>query len=933
MLATIDVLPAPQRQALQVSFGLSSGEAPDRYLVGLAVLSLLSEAAATQPLLCVVDDAQWLDTETTQALAFVARRLEADTVGLVIAGREQTESFNGLPALHLSGLAIDDARALLDSLVIVRLDGPVRERFLAEAHGNPLALLELPHALTAVKAATGVFRQSSDSLSNRIEESFRARLEPLPEQTRALLLLAAADPLGDPLLLLRAATTLGLAIHAADAAQEAGLFEIRERCSFLHPLVRSAVYRSAEPGERRRAHGALAEATDPDLDPDRKAWHLAQAAAAPDEDLAVELERTAARAKSRGGLAAAAAFLERAALLTPDMSARAERALAAVQALMEAGAFDGARALLTAAEAGPLDPFQRARAALFHGQIALFSSLGGEAPALLLNAAKGLEPFDAGLARDAYLDAWGAALFGGRLASGGSTLLEVSRAARSAPRPDGPPRASDVLLDSLATLITEGRAAAFPLLREAAKTFTDDEFGSEAGLRWGWMTVLPTYALWDEESTHKICVQQLGSLRQTAALARLPIDLQTFSLLAVRCGDFAEAAAAIAEADAVKEATGYSTAPFSAMMLAVLRGREAEATALIESVRTGAAALRQGVALQLAEWMFAILCNSLGRYQEALTAAQQASNDNPEDLFGSAWSTPELLEAANRTGNAELARVALERILAVTEFSSTDSARGIAARSRALVAEGAEAEHEYRAAIDHLTRSRLRPDLARTYLLYGEWLRREGRRTDARGQLRTAHDMLAEIGMEAFAERARRELAATGETARKRVDETRADLTPQEAQIARLAADGLTNPQIGARLFLSPRTIEWHLRRTYPKLVWGKETRSGAAGGAWGQSLAGGEGLPVVGAVWCESGIPRGVVARAPTTTGVAVDHWGRDDGRVALLVRRERAFDATTAGRACLELRSEWAAAPRGSGRARAGQPAAARPGRPGRD
>ena len=819
MLDTIDVLPAPQRQALQVAFGLSSGAASDRYLVGLAVLTLLSEAAATQPLLCVVDDAQWLDTETRQALAFVARRLGADSVGLLIAGRDETADFDGLPDLRLGGLEIADARAVLDSLVIGRLDGRVRERFLAETHGNPLALLELPHALTPAEAATGILRQSGDSLSSRIEESFRVRLEALPEQTRKLLVLAAAEPLGDPLLLLRAATKLELGVDAADAAEHAGLFEIRERWSFRHPLVRSAAYRSATPQERRVVHGALADATDPETDPDRRAWHRAQATAAPDEDVAAELERTAARAKSRGGHAAAAAFLERAALLTPDAGARAERSLAAAVVLVEAGAFDGASALLATAEAGPLDEFQRARAELIQGQIALFKAPGPEASALLLKRARSLEAFDAGAARETYLEAWGAALYAGRLASSGSSLVEVSRAARSAPRPEGPPGACDLLLDSLATLITEGRTVAGPLLWEAIRTFTDDQFGSEAAdRRWGYLAVLPTYVLWDEESTHRMTVLQLRTIRDTGALARLPVDLGTAALLAARTGDFAGAEAALAEAKAVAEATGTNIARFSTITVPVFRGREADATALIESLRKEASDLGQGIALQFADFMYATLCNSLGRYQEALAAALQASNDDPVGMLVGPWATVELVEAASRTGDTELARAALERILAATEISSTESALGIAARCQALVAKGAEAEHHYRAAIDHLSRSRLRPDLARAHLLYGEWLRREGRRVDAREQLRTAHEMLIAMGMEAFAERAHKELLATGEKARKRTVETRDDLTAQELQIARMAREGLSNPEIGARLFLSPRTVEWHLRKVFGKL-------------------------------------------------------------------------------------------------------------------
>jgi DNA-binding CsgD family transcriptional regulator len=817
LLNGIDTLPPPQRHALEVAFGLTSGDASDRYLVGLAVLSLLSEAATTRPLLCVVDDAQWLDTETTRVLAFVARRLGADTVGLVLASREQIGDFAGLRALHVGGLAVAEARRLLDSVVVGRLGKPLRERFLAETHGNPLALLELPHTLTPAEAATGIPRGLDGSVSNRIEESFRLRLASLPDETRRLLVLAAIEPFGDPVLLHRAASRLRISLEAVDAAEEAGLLEIRERWTFRHPLLRSAAYRSATHQERRLAHGALAEALEPADEPDRKAWHRANAAVGPDEGVALELERSAGRAQARGGFAAAATLLQRSVTLTGASPRRAERALRAAEASLQATLFDDARRALATAEAGSLDEFQRARAELLRGHIALFSAPGGEAPALLLKAAKSLESLDVHLARETYLDAWGAAMIRGRPALRGSSVLDVSHAARSCPRPEGPPRPVDLLLDALALLATEGRNAASHLLQEATTSIVDDQSPTTAP-RWGWMKYIPTYVLWDEASTHEIGVQRLRTLREAGALAQLPIDLQSLANLAARRGEFARADAAIAEAESVKNATGHSFAPTGAMALAALRGRPDEARPLLDSARENARALGQGVVHQVASWNTAILCNGLGRYEQAVSAALLAVGGDPEELFVDAFASPELVEAAHRTGDLELARSALERVRAGTEFCVTDSARGIAARCRALLATCDTAEKEYRAASDHLSRSRLRPDLARAYLLYGEWLRREGRRIDARDQLRTAHDMLAEIGMEAFAERAGHELTATGGTVRKRRDETRADLTAQELQIAHLASEGLTNPQIGGQLFLSPRTIEWHLRHIYQKL-------------------------------------------------------------------------------------------------------------------
>jgi DNA-binding CsgD family transcriptional regulator len=817
LLAQLERLPAPQRDALEIVFGLSAGPAPDRFLVGLAVISLLSEAAEQGPLLCIVDDAQWLDQASALTLAFVARRLLAEPVGIVFAAREPGQELQHLPQLEVHGLRNGDARALLSSTVRLMLDERVRDRIVAETRGNPLALVELPKGLTETQLAGGFGLLGAQGLSGRIEESFAQRLEGLSDDARRLLLLAAAEPLGDPVLLWRAAERLGVGPAGAEDVQAHGLLAIGGRVTFRHPLVRSAVYGSATIQERRAAHRALAQATDQEVDPDRRAWHLAAATAGPDEDVAAELEHSAGRAQSRGGLAAAAAFLQRAVELTGDPRRRVDRALAAAEASLQAGVFDVATRLLATAKAGALDELQQARVELLGAHIAWLSTFGSDALPLLLNAAQRLEPLDPELARDTYLDAWGAALLAGRLSTRGG-LLDVSRAARSAPRPEGRPRPADLLLDSLATLITEGRSAAAAQLEAATRTFADDEFPAAESLHWGWLTVVPTYALWDEESTYAICVSQLRAVRHAGALARLPLDLATFGLLAVRCGDFASADEVIAEVNALAQATGTWASGHSAMALAVFRGRETDAHGAIDSVRQEASAMGRGVAVELIEWLFAVLCNGLGRYEEAVVAARDAPEDNPEELFVSAWMAMEVLEAATRSGHPEVARIALERIVAATAFAGTDSAQGILARCRALVSEGETADRLYREAIERLGRTRLRPELARAHLLYGEWLRRENRRVDAREQLRTAHELLVAIGMEAFAERARRELQATGEKVRKRTVETRDDLTAQERQIARLARDGLSNPEIGARLFLSPRTVEWHLHKVFGKL-------------------------------------------------------------------------------------------------------------------
>ena len=820
-LDRLERLPDPQHDALGTAFGLRRGEAPDRFLVGLAVLTLLSDVAEERPLVCVVDDAQWLDRASTQALAFAARRLVAESVAVVFAMRDSrdVQDLTGLAELAVHGLADADARALLESVIAGPLDERVRDRIVAETHGNPLALLELPRGMTSAELAGGFGLPDAAGLSSRIEESFRARVTPLPEATRLLLLVAAAEPVGDPVALWRAAAQLRVGVDAAAPAVAAGLVELGGRVRFRHPLVRSAVYRAAPAEARRSVHRALAEATDPDVDPDRRAWHRAHATAALDEDVAAELERSAGRARARGGLAAAAAFLQRAAELTGKPERRARRALAAAQSTHEAGAPDAALQLLAMAQAGPLDELQRARAQLLRAQITFAVNRGRDAPPLLLTAAKRLEPLDARLARETYLDAFSAALFAGRLAHGVG-VREVAEAVLAADWETSArrsTRAFDLLLHGVAVLTTQGYAAGAPTLKRALSAFREAPMSEQDALRWLWLACRIARALGDDASWDELTDRQVQLARDAGALSLLPIALIERFGVQLFLGDLAAAAALVVEAEAVIAATGSHLAPQGAIALAAWRGREAEATALIEAGRQEVVQRGEGLWLIATEWASAVLFNSLGRYEKALAAAEHAAED-PYELGLSTWVPTEIIEAAVRSGDRERAAGPLRRLQEISRAAGTDWALGVEARSRALLSEGEAAERLYREAIDRLGRTRVRVALARAHLLYGEWLRRDRRRMDAREQLRTAHRMYAAMGMEGFAERARRELQATGETVRKRTAETRDELTAQEVQIARLARDGRTNPEIGAQLFISPRTVEWHLHKVFGKL-------------------------------------------------------------------------------------------------------------------
>lgn len=818
----VDRLPGPQLGALQTAFGVMDGPPPDRFLVGLAVLSLLSEAARERPLLCIVDDEQWLDRASAQALGFLARRLAAEPIGIVLASRERDAELVALPDLHVEGLAEKDARALFDAALSAPLDVRVRDLILAEAQGNPLALLELPRGLAPTELAGGFGLPRTGPLISRIEASFHRQLAALPPPTQRLLQLAAADPTGDPLLVRRAAGRLDLPVRAAVPAVAAGLVEFRMRVQFRHPLVRSAAYRSASAESRLELHAALADVTDPIADPDRRAWHRAQSVVGPDENVAAELERSAGRAQARGGLAASAAFLERAVLLTADPDRHIERTLAAAEANLRAGAFDRALDLLATAESARLDELAGARTDLLRARIAFASGLGSDAPPLLLKAAARLEQLDLDLARETYLTGWLAASFAGNLTGAGG-FLEVSRAARALPAASAP-RPVDLLLDGLARSYTDGRAAAAATLRRTVQVFTSGSVTREQGLRGGWMAAT---LLWDDQAAREIMRRQVDLARAAGALDELPLSLTSLATSAVTAGEFAEAAALIAEIDAICQVTGSRIAPYPAMYLAALRGDRSALDPLVAVAVEAARSGGQGAVGPYVSWVSAVFHNGHGDYPQALDAAREATGAGHP--FVSLWALPELIEAAVRAGDTSAAAAALDALAESARAGGTAAGLGLEARAHALVGDAGAAEDRFRTALEQLGHTRLRPDLARAHLLYGEWLRRMNRRVDAREQLRLAHRLLGELGLEAFAERARRELLATGETVRKRRKKAPSTLTAQELTIARLAVDGRTNAEIGAQLFLSARTIEWHMRHVFTKLgVTGRRELPGA---------------------------------------------------------------------------------------------------------
>ena len=813
-LDLLDRLPQPQQEALYVAFGLSTGSAPEPFLVGLAVLGLLSEAAEERPLLAVADDAHWLDHASAGVLAFVARRLLAERIVLLFATRQVDDTVRGLPELLISPLRHRDARSLLESVLPARLDEPVLERIVVETRGNPLALLELPRGLSPTELAGGFGLPAAVPLSASIEESFTRRLASLPNDARRLLLVAAADPVGDPALVWRAAERLGIPESAADIVEAEDLLVLSPRVVFRHPLVRSAVYQAAAPNERRKVHRALAEATDPEIDPDRRAWHRAQAASKPDEDVAAELEESAGRAQARGGFAAAAAFLERATALTPEQSRRPGRALAAAQAKLQAGALDDALRLVALAEAEVLSEPERATAELLRGRISFLTTRSSEATALLLKAAERLRVIDPELACETYLEALTAAIYAGPLAGPGASPREVAEAARAAPKARKP-RVPDLLLDGFAALLSDTYAAAVPVLRRAQRAFEGATPPADQ-LRWMWGATVSALNLWDDEGWERLSDRHLQLVRDTGALGDLVTALGHRGQMHVFAGELALAASFHEALQEATELTGSPLAPYHGVGLVAMRGRENEARQFFDTARAEVIGRGEGAGLLFIDWAESVLYNGLGRYAEALVAARRVVDRT--DLVPLNWALPELIEAAVRVGDFELAAETDRRLTERSRASGTDWAHGVAARSHALLVDDLRADDFYTEAIERLAHTRVAVDLARAHLLYGEWLRRQRRGLDARYELRTAHEMFIGFGMEAFAERAGVELRASGERTRKRTVETLDQLTPQELQIARLAAHGSSNREIAAQLFISPSTVEYHLHKAFRKL-------------------------------------------------------------------------------------------------------------------
>jgi DNA-binding CsgD family transcriptional regulator len=816
-------LPAPQRSALEKIFGLTTGSLPDRFLVGMAALGLIVSAAKRQPVMWIVDDPQWLDRSSVHTIGFISRRLPTERIAIAIAAREHLDGddLTGLPELTLTGLGDEDARRLIPA-VSGPTDPSVRDRIIAEARGNPLALLELPRTWTSAEVADDFEEAGRATLAAKLGLVFSNRLRKLPQETQILLALAAAEPTGDPSLLKAAAHLIGLDWATAAPAERAGLIEIGRYVRFRHPLVRAVSYRTAPVSVRMEAHRALADVTDPVVDQDRRAWHRASSTVVQDEGIAKELERSAGRAKARGGLLGAATLLERAAFLTPDGPRRADRTLVAAQAKRDAGALDSALRLLSIVESEPPSELRAALTQQLRGRIAFDQGFGPEAAELLRDAAVRLERFDPTNATDTHFESLVAAIWASGPDGPGLIRKSAESARPAVPRSESQ-RTADLLVNAIALWATEGYEAAAPAMNLALAAARDRTFGDLDANEPLWTVENRTAGIlaleaWDLETGLALAERQVTAARESGALVQLQFALHFLANYVVLTGDVSGAVTLMEEERQLSIATQMRASGHSDALLAALRGDAALALPLIDSMRDLATNDGQGRVVAFSHYLSSVQYNALGQHEHALECARRVMEWG---VIGyQTLAAPELAEAASRQGDTELLADVAAWVTARAGATPTDWALGISALVNALAADAADdPDGLYRASIERLRGTPLRFLLARAKLLYGEWLRRRGRKGDALVQLTAAHEALNEMGLTSFAERARREVSATtSRRVRKYLDDPTAELTGQELQVTRLVQDGLTNREIGVRLYLSPRTVEWHLRNVFGKV-------------------------------------------------------------------------------------------------------------------
>jgi DNA-binding CsgD family transcriptional regulator len=819
VLEDLERLEPAQQAALATAIGLSGGEPPDRLLVSVATFNLLTGVAERDPVCCLVDDAQWLDTASLLVLAFVVRRAERSRLLIVFGERDQASvpELDGLAEMRLERLPWSDARSVLLSAAPGRIDAAVIERVLLEARGNPRALLDPVDGVTAAELAGGYALPAPHRDSRDREHDCVRRAQHLPADARQLLLTVAAEPTGDPALASRAADWLGIGRPAAEVLEAENLLTFGPRVVFGCATLRTAVYAGATAPEVRLAHRALAEAITSDTDADRRAWHLALSTSGLDDRIAADLEHNATTAQKRGGIAARAAFLERAALLTADPAARARRALSAARANHAAGNIDGAQHLLTVAESGPADPAREAQIEFQRARIEFATRRDDATPQLLLDAAHRLRAHSPALARDAHLEALTASMFSSR-GPAAPSVRTVAQAARDSAA-EGSADPVDLLLDALTARALDGPGAAADAFSRALKAFGGDGLDS-AARGWSWLAALAAADGWNEDAWATLAARNRHDCGENGGAGHVAPSLghpftQT-ALIDLFHGRFQAAHDIIARGNARALSTLGAPPTPASLVLAAWQGKKDLLRGVLPTARRQARQRGDALTLAATQLAEAVLHNGAGHYEQALAAAREAVEADQLALSG--WARAELIEAGTRCGRRDLAAAALSRLDTDADAARTPWALGVRAAAHALLADAPSAEPLYREAIDRLSETGIRVQLARAQLLYGEWLRRQNRRVDAREPLRAAQQMFATIGAEGFALRASTELLATGERVRKRNVETGRQLTTQESRIGYLARDGLSNSEIGARLFLSPRTVEYHLHKVFAKL-------------------------------------------------------------------------------------------------------------------